>query len=267
MNARKTPPKPLVLVTSCNQMMGEHPFHIAGQKYVDAVRLAGALPLIAPPFADADLDSLLDQVSGVLVTGSPSNLHPSHYGQALHDPSLPLDAERDAWTLKLIPAALARGLPLLAICRGTQEANVALGGTLHQAVQEVSGHHDHRAPDDQPAAVRYGQAHPVTVVPGGVLEQLLGTGPVDVNSIHGQGVDQLAPGLRVEARAPDGLVEAFSKPDAPGFNLCVQWHPEWLAADNPVSMKLLQAFGQAARSYHVRRDHTAPAASAVATQD
>ena len=245
-------PVPMVLVTSCNQMMGEHPFHIAGRKYVDAVRLAGALPLIAPPFAPSELESLLDLADGVLLTGSPSNVHPSAFGEALHDPSLPLDPERDAWTLKLIPMALARGIPLLAICRGTQETNVALGGTLHQAVQEVEGHDDHRAPDGQPAAVRYGEAHPIDVVPGGVLEAVIGAGSFTVNSVHGQGVKQLAAGLRVEAVAPDGLIEAFSMPAASGFNLCLQWHPEWQAADNPVSMHILKAFGVAVHTYRDR---------------
>ena len=242
----------MVLVTSCNQMMGEHPFHIAGRKYVDAVRLAGALPLVAPPFAPEDLPALLDLADGVLLTGSPSNVHPSNFGEAVHDPSLPLDPDRDAWTLKLIPLALARGIPLLSICRGTQETNVALGGTLHQAIQEVEGHADHRAPDNQPAAVRYGQAHPIHVVPGGVLEGVIGAGAFTVNSVHGQGVKQLAPGLRVEARAPDGLIEAFSMPTAPGFNLCLQWHPEWQAAQNPVSMDILRAFGAAVQSYRDR---------------
>ena len=243
---------PVVLVTSCNQLMGEHPFHIAGRKYVDAVRLAGALPLIAPPFADAELDTLLDAADGVLLTGSPSNVHPAHFGEALHDPALPLDPERDAWTLKLIPKALARGIPLLAICRGTQEANVALGGSLHQAVQEVAGYNDHRAPDGLPAAQRYGLAHGVDVVAGGALERIVGLGRFDVNSVHGQGVKTLAPGLRVEAVAPDGLIEAFSQPAAPGFNLCLQWHPEWQAASNPVSMQILTAFGTAVRTYRDR---------------
>lgn len=243
---------PVVLVTSCNQLMGEHPFHVAGRKYVDAVRLAGAIPLIAPPFAESELDTLLDVADGVLLTGSASNVHPSHFGEAVHDPALPLDPERDAWTLELIPRALARGIPLLAICRGTQEANVALGGSLHQAVQEVPGHNDHRAPLDLPAAVRYGLAHAVDVVPGGVLEGIVGAHSFEVNSVHGQGVKTLAPGLRVEAVAPDGMIEAFSQPAARGFNLCLQWHPEWQAASNPVSMRIFSAFGAAVRSYRDR---------------
>jgi putative glutamine amidotransferase len=244
--------KPLVLVTSCNRRLGEHPFHIAGRKYVDAVRLAGALPLVAPPFAEAELDALLDVAHGVLFTGSPSNVHPSHFGEDVFDPSLPLDAERDAWTLPLIPKVLARGMPLLAICRGTQEVNVALGGSLHQAVQEAPGLHDHRAPAGEPAVVQYGLSHRVDVVAGGLLERIVGRPSFEVNSVHGQGIKRLAHGLRVEATAPDGLVEAFTLPEAAGFNLCVQWHPEWQAADNPVSMALLHAFGAALRAYRSR---------------
>lgn len=244
--------KPLVLVTSCNRPLGDHPFHIAGRKYVDAVRLAGALPLIAPPFAPDEVEALLDQVDGVLVTGSPSNVHPSHFGEAVHDPALPLDPERDAWTLPLIRKVLARGMPMFGICRGTQEANVALGGTLHQAVHEEDGHADHRAPKDESAEVQYALSHPVDAVPGGLLERIVGRPRFDVNSVHGQGIKRLADGLRVEARAPDGLVEAFTKPDAPGFNLFVQWHPEWQAAANPVSVPLFQAFGEAVRAYRDR---------------
>ena len=243
---------PLVLVTSCNRTLGEHAFHIAGRKYVDAVRLAGALPLIAPPFDESQLGGLLDAADGVLLTGSPSNVHPMHFGEAVHDAALPLDPERDAWTLPLVRMALARGIPLLAICRGAQETNVALGGTLHQAVQEIEGYADHRSVHGEPAAVQYGMAHFVDVVAGGVLAGIVGSASFTVNSVHGQGVEKLAPGLRVEAVAPDGLIEAFSQPAAPGFNLCVQWHPEWQAADNPVSLLILQAFGAAVRGYRDR---------------
>jgi len=244
--------KPTVIVTSCNRMLGDHPFHIAGRKYVDGVRLAGALPLIAPPLELADLDTLLDAADGVLFTGSPSNVHPSHFGEAVHNPELPLDPERDAWTLPLIRKVLERGMPMLGICRGTQEANVALGGTLHQAVQEQPGLKDHRAPKGEPAEVQYGLSHPVDVVPGGLLASIVGRASFEVNSVHGQGIRQLAPGLRVEAVAPDGLVEAFTQPAAAGFNLCVQWHPEWRAADNPVSVQLFNAFGVAVRAYRDR---------------
>ncbi|MDZ7858621.1 gamma-glutamyl-gamma-aminobutyrate hydrolase family protein [Sphaerotilus sp.] len=243
------PRPPVVLVPACNRMLGQHPFHIAGKKYLDAVRLAGALPLVVPSATPDELDTLLDLADGVLLTGSPSNVHPSHFGETVHDTTLPLDPVRDAWTLPLIPKVIARGMPLLAICRGFQETNVALGGTLHQAVQEVPGLHDHRARGDDPVEVQYGLAHPVHVQPGGVLARVLGAADVRVNSVHGQGVHRLADGLRVEALAPDGLVEAFSTADGRGFVLGVQWHPEWQAADNPVSMAMLRAFGAACQDY------------------
>jgi putative glutamine amidotransferase len=250
------PAKPVVLVPACNRMLGEHPFHVAGKKYLDAVRLAGAQPLIVPYAEAGDIDALLDLADGVLLTGSPSNVHPSHFGEEVHDPALPLDPLRDSWTLPLIRRVVDRGIPLFTICRGTQETNVALGGSLHQAVHEVDGHQDHRAPGDAPAATQYGPAHEVLVTPGSLLEKVIGRPAFEVNSVHGQAVNRLADGLRVEARSPDGVVEAFSVAESTGFSLCVQWHPEWLAADNPISVAMLTAFGEACRRY--REGHRGP---------
>ena len=256
--ALTTKRKPLVLIPACSRMLGYHPFFVAGQKYVDAARLAGGIALVVPMVPVDEIDALLDMADGILLTGSPSNVHPSHFGEAVHDESLPLDPVRDGWTLPLIPRALSRGIPLFAICRGFQEANVALGGSLHQAVQEVPGQHDHRGPDDDaPAEVQYDFAHEVEVMPGGTLEAILQERVFRVNSVHGQGVNRLAPGLRVEARAPDGLIEAFSLPGST-FNLCVQWHPEWQASSNPISTKLFKAFGAACQAYHDRRRQPAP---------
>ena len=251
--------RPVVLIPACNRTLGDHTYQVAGDKYVEAVRLAGCQPLIVPSTAaDADaLDALLELADGVLLTGSAANVHPRHFGEDVHDLALPLDPVRDAWTLRLIPRVLARGIPLLAICRGFQEVNVALGGSLHQAVQEVPGKMDHREAADAPLAVQYGPAHDVAVVPGGLLADVL-AGLADlahlrVNSLHGQGVNRLAPGLRVEATAPDGLVEAFTVTHAAGFNLSVQWHPEWQAASNPTSMRLFAAFGKACATFCDRR--------------
>lgn len=246
------PAKPIVLVPACNRVLAGHPFHIAGKKYIDAVWLAGCQPLVVPSVEPADLGALLDIAHGVLLTGSPSNVHPSRFGEEVYDPTLPLDPARDDWTLPLVPQVLERGMPLFAICRGTQETNVALGGTLHQAVQEVLPYDDHRARPEDPPDLQYGDKHEVLVEPAGVLDRIVGRTRFTVNSVHGQGVKDLAPGLRIEARAPDGLIEAFSVPSASGFNLCVQWHPEWQAAGNPVSMQLLRAFGQACRNYRER---------------
>ena len=249
MSARKA----VVLVPACNRQYGKHPFHIAGKKYIDAVRLAGCQPVVVPTAQPDEFDALIDLADGILLTGSPSNVHPSHFDEGVRDPSLLLDPDRDAWTLPLIPRALERGLPFFAICRGAQETNVALGGSLHQAVHEIEGHMDHRDPDDEPLDVQYAAAHPIEVVPGGLLARLLGSERVQVNSLHGQAVNRLADGLVVEARAPDGVIDAFSKPGAPGFNLAVQWHPEWQAASNPVSMRLLRAFGEACAAYRANK--------------
>jgi len=244
------PNAPRVLIPACNKMYGRHPFHMVGQKYVEAVRLAGALPVVVPFAYPEELDNWLALADGILLTGSQSNVHPSHFDQDVHNPELPLDPTRDQWTLPLIRRAVDMGLPLLGICRGFQETNVALGGSLHQAVHEQPGLNDHRARSDEfPVDVQYGLAHPVTVQPGGQLASLLGAGEVQVNSLHGQGVNRLADGLRVEATAHDGLVEAFSVTKGDGFALCVQWHPEWQAANNPVSMAILRAFGAACQAW------------------
>jgi putative glutamine amidotransferase len=245
--------KPFVLVPACNRMVGDHPFHIAGKKYLDAVRLAGCQGFVVPSLDAADFEDVLDAADGVFLTGSPSNVHPSNFDEPVHNAELPLDVMRDEWTLPLIPKILARGIPLFAICRGFQETNVALGGSLHQAVQEVPGRQDHRGAKGAPAEVQYAPAHPVQILPGGEMQRILGSGSIQVNSVHGQGVNRLAEGLRVEAVAPDGQIEAFTVNSAQGFNLCVQWHPEWQAASNPVSMQLLQAFGAACEAYRSAR--------------
>ena len=244
--------KPFVLVPSCRRSGAEHASHVVGKKYIDAIRLAGATPLVVPTALPDELSDLLDLVDGVMLTGSASNVHPSHFGEAVHDTSLPLDPDRDAWTLPLIPAVIARGMPLLAICRGAQEVNVALGGSLHQAVHELGPYQDHRGADDQPAAVQYGPAHEVDRLPGGCLAGIGLPQRFIVNSVHGQAVNCLASNLQVEALAPDGLIEAFSVQGARGFNLCVQWHPEWQAATNAISVQLFQAFGAACCSYRDR---------------
>ena len=245
-------PSPLVIIPSCTEKIGSHFFYVAQMKYVDAVyRGAACLPLILPAFgAETDLDTVLATADGIMLTGAYSNVHPSHYAQEVHNPALPQDAARDATTLPLIRAALKHGIPLFAVCRGFQEINVALGGSLHQAVQEVEGMSDHRENKTLTQDQQYGPAHGVTLTAGGQMQQILGGAErLMVNSLHGQGIDRLAAGLRVEAKADDGLVEAFSF-GAPGtFALAVQWHPEWNLMDNPDSVRLFQAFGQACRDY------------------
>ncbi len=250
--------RPIVIVPACTCSKGDHPSHTVHSKYIDAVvQGAGCMPLVVPALGGkADIDAVLAVADGVMLTGATSNVDAALYGQAIHDPALPLDPARDATTLPLLSAALERGVPLFGICRGFQEINVALGGTLHQAVHEAPGMMDHRERPGAPLDVQYGPAHRVRLTQGGVLARLLDGLPQDggimVNSLHGQGIAQLAPGLAVEAVADDGLVEAFTVAHAAGFALAVQWHPEWHAVDDPVSVQLFHAFGLACHSYQER---------------
>jgi putative glutamine amidotransferase len=250
---------PFVLIPCDNRMLGDHPYHVLGRKYADAIHdVSGCLPLLVPTSGIADATRYLDIADGILLTGSPSNVHPTHFGQTLADPALPLDPDRDAFTLPLVREVIARGMPLLAICRGLQEINVALGGTLHQAVHGQPGRIDHRAPAEASVDVQYGPAHPVDVSAGGELERVVGASRFDVNSVHGQGIDRVAPGLLIEAMALDGQIEAVRIAAHPGFALAVQWHPEWRPAANPVSVKLFTAFGDACRAARQRRVTASP---------
>lgn len=250
------PTTPLVGVTACLKPLEELRFHCVGQKYVEAVAAgAEAIPVLIPALGQRlDPETVLDRLDGLLVTGSLSNVDPALYGGPPPREGNLADPDRDATTLPLIRSALARGLPLLAICRGLQELNVAMGGTLHQHVHELPGRRDHRSDKTRPRPERYGLAHPVILTPGGRLQALLGGATqVDVNSLHAQGIDRLAPGLVVEAVAEDGTIEAVSVEAAKGFALAVQWHPEWQVLENPVSRRLFAAFGAAARAVASRR--------------
>jgi len=242
--------RPVIAIPADRRMIGDHPFHAVGEKYLLAVQNgAAALPLLAPSLGAAlDFDALLAGIDGLLFTGSPSNVEPHHYDGPPSAPGTWHDPARDATTLPLIRRALAVGVPILGICRGFQEMNVALGGTLHQKVHELTGYLDHRDDESQPLEVQYAPAHEVTLERGGLLAQLAAPAlRVRVNSLHSQGVDRLAPGLRIEARAPDGLIEAFTVSEATRFALALQWHPEWQLQDDPLSQAIFAAFGASAR--------------------
>ncbi len=246
---------PLIAVSACVKSVGGHPAHAVGEKYLTAVSVgAGGTPVIVPALGDAlDIGALLRRVDGLVLTGSLSNVHPTRYGAEPHPAAEPYDEARDATTFPLIEAALEEGVPLLAICRGFQELNVALGGSLHAEVHRVPGRDDHRAPQEDDLDLRYGPRHPVRFLSGGAFERIAGASEVWVNSLHRQGIDRLAPRLTAEGLAPDGTVEAVRVEGAPGFALGVQWHPEYKAAGNPFSMKLYRAFGEAARRRAVGR--------------
>ncbi len=239
-------PRPLVGIVCDLEVDDGMASHRAGDEYVRAVQGMGALPLLIPvtdpPLAPADI---LARVDGLLFTGAPSNVAPSHYQGAALRPGTKLDAARDATALVLLRAAIAAGMPSFCICRGFQELNVALGGTLNPHVHEGDQMLDHREDEAAPLERQYGPAHAVRLTQGGLLAGLLDADTVMVNSLHHQGIAELAPGLVAEARSSDGLIEAVSHPGAPGFVLGVQWHPEWAHASDPVSRILFAAFARA----------------------
>jgi len=224
---------------------------MVGEKYVTAIRDgADGLPFMIPALGDSlDTDDILQKIDGLLLTGSPSNVEPHHYRGEPSRPGTLHDPHRDATTLRLIDRALERGMPLFAICRGYQELNVVLGGSLHQHVEEQPGYHKHKENPEDPLDEQYGPAHEVHLVEGGLLHRLAGTDTVMVNSLHSQGVARLADGVTVEAIADDGLVEGFVVDSAPGFALAVQWHPEWKVTENEFSLAMFKAFGAACREF------------------
>jgi len=232
-------------------MIGDHAFHVVGEKYIAAVRdgagvLPFLIPVLDPPITP---EELLPHVDGLLFTGSLSNVAPHRYGG--HEPRDPklLDEARDASTLPLMRIAEDAAMPMFAICRGFQEINVAFGGTLHQHMDE-SGFEDHSVGERKRNLDRaYGPVHDVIVAHGGVLHSLVHMDRFKVNSLHSQGIDRLAPPLRKEAVAPDGAIEAVSMPDAKAFLLAVQWHPEWRHWEDPVSKAMFAAFGDAVREH------------------
>src|ERR1700735_5273215 len=219
--------RPVIGIAADRRMIGNHAFHLAGEKYMKAIAEgAGGIPVLLPALGDSgDIEEALNHLDGIVLPGSPSNVEPHHYAGAPSAPGTLHDPQRDATTLTLIPRAVAMGVPLLGICRGFQEVNVAFGGTLLQRVHEVPGH----------------------LEPDGLLIKLAGAPQIRVNSLHWQGVERLGEGLVVEARAPDGLIEGFQVRNSPSFAVAVQWHPEWRAMSNPFSRALFAAFGDASR--------------------
>ena len=240
---------PLIGIPADRRLCGKHYFHMVGEKYIEAIAVgANALPVLIPALGPGlDVDAALEMFDGFLFTGSASNVEPHHYGGPASQPGTLHDPDRDNTTLPLIPRAIAAGIPVLAVCRGFQEMNVAYGGTLHQRLHEIDGLLDHREDEETPLEVQYGPAHEVLLEPGGSLRKIAGQDRLQVNSLHWQGVQTLGRDLEVEARAPDGVIEAFRVARSPSFALGLQWHPEWQFAQNPFSRALFAAFGEATR--------------------
>lgn len=247
--------KPLIGLTAERTLADGYHWHRVEEHYPLAViEAVGGIPVIIPALAQRlDQQALLQRLDGLLLTGGASNIEPQFYGRVSEQPDSARDRQRDETTLALIPRAIALGVPLLGICRGLQELNVALGGTLHQRIHKVAGKLDHREDEHAPLEQQYGPAHSVTLQPGGLLSALSSSAQIEVNSVHGQGIDQLASGLRIEALAPDGLIEGVSLPSATAFTCAVQWHPEWFQQSTPFWRTVLAAFGDACRAHAAKR--------------
>ena len=247
--------QPLVAVSTDVRQFENYTWHAAPRQYLEAaISGAGVLPVLVPSFGDRlDLDTLLSAVDGVMLTGSKSNVHPGLYGGEAGEANGPYDEDRDATTLPLIRKAIERGVPLLAICRGIQELNVALGGSLATEIQERDDSLDHRAPVSDDQDERFAIRQSVSIKPGSCLAGVFGAGDIMVNSVHRQAVDRLGPKLQVEAVAEDGTVEAVSVRDAKAFAVGVQWHPEYWVNSDSASGAIFKAFGDAVRQHAAAR--------------
>ena len=239
--------RPVIGIIACNRVTGTEPAQSVMTRYVAAaMRYADAAALLVPSLPELmTADEVAPRLDALLLTGSPSNVEATRYGS--RDPGDgPFDGARDSMALGLIDAMVARGRPVFGICRGFQELNVALGGSLRRDLG--TGSMPHHAPGEASFDAMFDHVHPVALAPGGVLAQLYEATSLIVNSVHYQGVDRLAPGLTVEASAPDGVVEAFSATLGGAAVLAVQWHPEWQTDANPQAQALFGAFGRLARS-------------------
>ncbi len=231
----------------------EYPAFAAGEMNAQAVaEVANALPLIVPPDPNmVCLDALMATCDGFLFTGARPNVHPEEYGEDETEAHGTFDRARDRVALPLIRACVARGQPIFGVCRGFQEVNVAMGGTLHPEIRDLPGRDNHRMPPDGTLEEKFALRHPVTFSEDGPFAQILGQSQMMTNTLHGQGINAPGPRVVIDGHAPDGTPEAIYIADAPGFTLSVQWHPEWNAAEDPVSRPLFEAFGAACRAWSV----------------
>lgn len=251
----KRPHKPLVWLPACHRNLDlDDPggYTVLADRYAAAVTELGLQPILFPMAEAEDVPALLPQVDGVLLTGSPSNVDATHFGATALPTDL-LDPRRDALTMRLVREALVHAVPLFGVCRGLQEINVALGGSLYQTVHAQSGMLDHREPADEALDVQFGERHDVLLEPGSAFAQWAGATRARVNSLHGQGIQRLGANLVAEAHAPDGLVEGVRVRDAQAFAYGVQWHPEWRHAQHPFYQRTLEAFASACREHCERR--------------
>lgn len=243
--------RPIVGIIGNHQMLGDdYPVQAVGVMNIDAVsQVTGAVPLIIPAMAaEATVEELTNICDGFVFTGGRPNVHPSHYGHEETEAHGAFDMDRDSLTLPLIRHCVEIGKPILGICRGFQEFNVAFGGTLHPEIRDIPGRINHRMPPEGTIDEKFEDRHTVELTYGGIFAEILGSVEVCVNSLHGQGICEPAERVEIEGRAEDGTIEAIYIKDAKAFALAVQWHPEYNASQNEVSRPLFQAFGDAMRT-------------------
>lgn len=229
----------------------DYPVHAGGRMNSEAVAcVSGGLPLLVPSDPRfVSVEELLEACDGFLLTGGRPNVHPEEYGETPTEAHGAFDRARDAITLPLVRACLERGQPILGICRGFQEVNVALGGTLHPEIRDLPGRDNHRMPPDGTLEEKFALRHTVRFTKDGVFHRLMGAQEVLTNTLHGQGAVKPGCDIVIDGYAPDGTPEALYVQGARGFALGVQWHPEYNAANDPVSRPLFTAFGDAARDW------------------
>ena len=244
-------PKPVIGISTCFEEHGGLYYYQTAVKYVQAVVSSiDGLPLLIPAIGrNLHQKKLIKTINGLLLTGGYSNIEPHQYNGQTGKKNTKYDPQRDATILSLIPEAIKAKIPILAICRGCQEMNVAFGGSLHQNVHEQPGLMDHREDSTLEIDDQYQFAHSISLVQGGILDQISDDKEPVVNSVHWQGIDQLGEGLEIEATAPDGLIEAFSVIDAKAFTLAVQWHPEWKLMEIPFYKNIFKLFGEACKNH------------------
>lgn len=246
--------RPVVgIIGNAHVIDDRYPLHGVGRMNLDAIsQVSRAIPYMIPADpALASVEELMRVCDGFLLTGGRPNVHPEHYGEAPTEAHGAFDPARDAITLPLVRACVETGQPILGLCRGFQEMNVAMGGTLHPEIRDLPGRDNHRMPPDGTLEEQFALRHVVSFVENGIFHRLMGARDVMTNTLHGQGIKQAGARIEVEGHAPDGTAEAIHVIGAPGFALGVQWHPEWNAAEDPVSRPLFEAFGAAARHWAV----------------
>lgn len=242
--------KPLVGIVCCRKEIERHPFHVVGEKYIKAIHEFSNVTSVLIPSDDlTSMMPILNRLDGFLLTGSLSNVHPDRYKSSIKDSNMLLDPDRDEYVFNVVKKIIDMEMPILAICRGFQEMNVIFGGTLFQNLENESDYEGHDFDRDASVGDQYDVSHTVSFENGGYLHRLTELSEAEVNSLHGQGVKGLGEGLTIEAISHDGLVEAFTVKDADGFNLSVQWHPEWRPEKSLVSRKIFEAFGASCLEY------------------